>query len=128
MRVENTTGLNMRPKVMSVISSDLKIPKEFEVVVLKMNPEIESIEMVDTESIIMYNPMTFDPIEKFRVHIKLNYKEGMTPRFAREDYSKEISNLFTYTFNEYDYVSFHVDSFHFHPIVTNKEKFLKLFS
>jgi hypothetical protein len=125
----NISGLNdVGRKVMSVNSSDLKIPKEFEVVILKMFSEIESIKLMDVESIIMYNPMTFDPIEKFRVHLELNFKEGVTPRYVREEYSKEISNLFTYTFNEYDFVSFHVDSFNIPPVITNKEKFFKLFS
>ena len=128
MRASEIGIIDNRNSVMSITSADLKIPKEFEVVVLKMNPEIESISLLDVECLLMYNPMTFDPIEKFKVHIELSFKEGVTPKYVREEYAKEITNLFMYSFNEYDFVSFHVDSFNIPPIVTNKEKFLKLFS
>jgi hypothetical protein len=106
--------------------SDLRIPKEFEVVILKMLPEIESVEIKDVETTTMYDPRNFEPIEHFKVQIILHFKKGEEPKKLREEYSIEISNFFTYTFNEYGFVSFHVVFFNI-PEYTNRDKFLKLF-
>jgi hypothetical protein len=103
--------------------SDLKIPKEFEVVILKMLPEIESVEI---QNVTMYNPRNFEPVEHFKVQIVLHFKKGEEPKKLREEYSIEISNLFLYTFNEYGFVSFQVVFFNI-PEYTNQDKFFELF-
>ena len=105
--------------------SDLKIPKEFEVVILKMLPEIESVEIQNVQSTTMYNPRNFEP-EHFKVQIVLHFKKGEEPKKLREEYSIEISNFFTYTYNEYGFVSFHVVFFNI-PVYTNRDKFFELF-
>ena len=106
--------------------SDLRIPKEFEVVILKMIPEIESVEIQDVQSTMMYNPRNFEPVEHFKVKIVLHFKKGEEPKKLREEYSIEISNLFLYTFNEYGFVSFQVVFFNI-PEYTNQDKFFELF-
>jgi hypothetical protein len=106
--------------------SDLKIPKEFEVVILKMLPEIESVEIQDVQSTMTYNPRNFESVEHFRVDILLHFKKGEEPKKLREEYSIEISNLFLYTFNEYGFVSFRVVYFNI-PEYTNQDKFFELF-
>jgi len=106
--------------------SDLRIPKEFEVVILKMIPEIESVEIQDVQSTMMYNTRNFEPVEHFKVQIVLHFKKGEEPKKLREEYSIEISNLFIYTFSEYGFVSFHVVFFNI-PEYTNQDKFFELF-
>ena len=106
--------------------SGLRIPKEFEVVILKMLPEIESVEIQDVKSTTMYNPRNFEPVEHFKVQIVLHFKKGEEPKKLREEYSIEISNLFLYTFNEYGFVSFHVVFFNITEY-TNQDKFFELF-
>ena len=106
--------------------SDLRIPKEFEVVILKMLPEIESVEIKDVETTMMYDPRNFEPVEHFKVQIILHFKKGEEPKKLREEYSIEISNFFAYTFNEYGFVSFRVVFFNI-PEYTNRDKFYELF-
>jgi len=106
--------------------SDLRIPKEFEVVILKMLPEIESVQIQDIDVTNIYNPESLGTKENFKIQIQINFKKGEYPKKTREEYSKEISNLFLYTFTEYDFISFHVVFFNV-PQYTNKDKFLKLF-
>ena len=109
-----------------ISASDFEIPKEFEVVVLKMLPEIESVEIQDIDVTKIYNPTSHDTQENFKIQIQINFKKGEEPKKTREEYSKEISNLFLYTFTEYDFISFRV-VFFLVPKYSNKDKFLKLF-
>jgi len=106
--------------------SDLRIPKEFEVVILKMIPEIESVEIQDVQSTTMYLKMFNGFKITWVVQIVLHFKKGEEPKKLREEYSIEISNLFIYTFSEYGFVSFHVVFFNI-PEYTNQDKFFELF-
>ena len=109
-----------------ISTSDFEIPKEFEVVILKMLPEIEAVQIQDIQVTNIYNPTSFDAEENFKIEIQLNFKKGEEPKKTREEYSKEISNLFFYTYSDYGFVNFRVVFFHV-PKYSNKDKFLKLF-
>ncbi len=113
-------------KRLPISVSDFEIPKEFTVVILKMLPEIESVQIQDIDVTNIYNPESHGTKENFKIQIQINFKKGEDPKKTREEYSKEISNLFLYTFTEYNFISFHVVFFHV-PQYSNKDKFLKLF-
>lgn len=105
-----------------------KIPEEFKVVVKKLYKEIEEIEVHDVETIMVYDAMTFNPIERFMIHLKLkldNY-ENYLP--LRKKYGDDIITAFTYTYPDIDFISFSVHSFIDEPKKTNREIMMELFS
>lgn len=104
------------------------IPPDFEVVVKKMIPEIRGIDVINTISTKIINPMSFDVVDKFLVSIRLT-SESPAMLNKRQHYTDEINTLFNYTYSGYDFIKFYVEEIHFLPQEgkTNYDKFMELF-
>ena len=107
--------------------TNFKVPEEFIRVVTKLNPEITNIEVEKVEKLVMYDPYSFMPIEKFIIDTKVRFS-GRTWKGTREYYSEILNNLFGYTYSEEsEFVRFGTVMFSLPPEETNGEKFFKLF-
>jgi hypothetical protein len=105
----------------------LVMPKVLDVLIKKTHPEIISVSIKDVNSTLMYNPMDFSPIEKFRLHISVSFKQGVQPNGVMEYYSEAIQDLFKYTYPEYDFVKFNVIEMNIPNPPSNRELFGRLF-
>ena len=108
-------------------NSMLVMPKVLDVLIKKTHPEIISVSIKDVNSTLMYNPMDFSPIEKFRLHISVSFKQGVQPNGVMEYYSEAIQDLFKYTYPEYDFVKFNVIEMNIPNPPSNRELFGRLF-
>lgn len=108
-------------------NSMLVMPKVLDVLIKKTHPEIISVSIKDVNSTLMYNPMDFSPIEKFRLHISVSFKQGVQPNGVMEYYSEAIQDLFKYTYPEYDFVKFNVIEMNIPQPPSNRELFGRLF-
>ena len=108
-------------------NSMLVMPKVLDVLIKKTHPEIISVSIKDVNSTLMYNPMDFSPIEKFRLHISVSFKQGVQPNGVMEYYSEVIQDLFKYTYPEYDFVKFNVIEMNIPQPPSNRELFGRLF-
>jgi hypothetical protein len=105
-----------------------KIPEEFKVVVKKLYKEIEEIEVHEVETIMLYNPIDFNPVEKFTIHLKLKLEKYGNHLPLRQKYGDDITTAFTYTYPDIDFIRFTVRSFIDEPKKTNREIMMELFS
>jgi hypothetical protein len=105
-----------------------KIPDDFLTVVIKMNPEISNVEIVDVDTFKIINPLTFNLDERFQVLVNLHVKREYKLQGPRKTYSEILNNLFKYTYSDHNFISFVVSQISYPPEKTNMEKFNELFS
>jgi hypothetical protein len=105
-----------------------KIPEKFKVVVKKLYKEIEEIEVHEVETIMLHNPIDFNLVEKFTIHLKLKLEKYGNHLPLRQKYGDDITTAFTYTYPDIDFIKFTVRSFIDEPKKTNREIMMELFS
>lgn len=106
-----------------------KIPKDLEVVIKKLHKEIVEIEIHEIETVLVYDPMTFEPVEQFVIHLKLkldNYDKN--PFQLRDKFNNDLATSFEYTYPDIDFIQFRVIGFIDEPKKTNREIMMELFS
>lgn len=108
-------------------SKPIVIPERFKDVVLKMCPEIKDIVSVGYRNNKMYDPMTFNPVYNYLVGVDLYFDEKYGMKKSKKEYGDELNDYFKMTYDEMDFVSFHVQSFIFPPEKTNDDKFFEVF-
>ena len=108
-------------------NSMLVIPQQFYQVVLKMCPEILNFSIVDVQSSLIYNPATFEPIERFLISLSVNIKPNLQPQGVKDYYSEEIDKLFNFTYPDYEFVKFKVVEMTLVRPPSNRELFGRLF-
>jgi len=109
-------------------NKEIVIPSTFKDVVVKMCPEILNIVSVGYREQTVYNPMNFEPVYKYLVGVDLYFDNHNGMKKSKHEYSKEIDDYFKMTYgSEFDFISFHVQSFIFPPEKTTKDKFFELF-
>ena len=109
-------------------NKEIVIPPTFKDVVVKMCPEISNIVSVGYREQTMYNPMNFEPEYKYLVGVDLYFDNHNGMKKSKNEYGKEIGDYFKMTYgSEFDFISFHVQSFIFPPEKTTKDKFFELF-
>jgi hypothetical protein len=109
-------------------NKEIVIPSTFKDVVVKMCPEILNIVSVGYREQTVYDPMTFDPLYKYLVGVDLYFDNHNGMKKSKHEYGKEIDDYFKMTYgSEFDFISFHVQSFIFPPEKTTKDKFFELF-
>ena len=106
---------------------DFKIPAEFVHVIGKMMPEIRELEILSVETFNMLDAKTFDAHEYFSVKLRIHIFRGEHRRGTNSDYTEQIKKLFSYTYNDYGFVSFDVRDVRVEPDVSNRERFFELF-
>lgn len=108
-------------------NSMLVIPHQLYQVVMKMFPEILNFRITDVQSSLMYNPATFEPIEKFRLNLSVDIKPNQQPQGVKDYYSEEINKLFNFTYPDYEFVKFGVVEMTLVRPPSNRELFGRLF-
>lgn len=108
-------------------NSMLVIPDQLYQVVLKMYPEILNFRIVDVQSTLVYNPATFEPIEKFKIDLLVNIKPNQQPKGVMEYYTEEIDKLFKFTYPDYEFVKFKVVEMTLVRPPSNRELFGRFF-
>lgn len=112
-----------------VISGNFQLPNTFEVVLKKMNDEIDSISI--KEVIELVGSYGLSPVENNQIMVSLivRFKRGTDGIKGNSDkYSEIINTLFNATYPENNFIHFRVDSLEIPPKKTNRESFLELFS
>lgn len=113
-----------------VISGNFQLPNTFEVVLKKMNDEIDSIsikEVVELSSLGFYG---LSPVDETKIMVSLvvRFKQGTHDLKGNSDkYSEIINTLFNATYPEHNFIHFRVDSLEIPHKKTNRESFLELF-
>jgi len=105
-----------------------KIPDDFLTVVIKMNPEISNVEIVDVDTFKIINPLTFNLDERFQLVVNLYMNREHKLQGPRKTYSEILNNLFKYTYSDHNFISFVVSQISYPPEKTNTQKFHELFS
>ena len=106
---------------------DFAIPPDFLTVIMKMNPELNLVEIHSVETYSMIDAYSFTAHEYFRVHLNIQIAKGNHPIGAMTHYSDNITHLFRYTYNENKFISFQVHEMKQEPTVSNRDKFMELF-
>ena len=105
-----------------------KLPEELVVVLHKMCPEIDEIEIYDTQEHKVYDPYTFDSESKFLVVIDIRIKNGFQISGNKEYYETIINDYFKMIFTKHEFIVFSVNQLLLPPEKTKKEIFEELFS
>jgi hypothetical protein len=84
------------------------IPPDFLTVIMKMNPELNLVEIHSVETYTMIDAFTFTSHEYFRVHLNIQIAKSNHPIGPMTHYSDNITHLFRYTYNECKFISFQV--------------------
>jgi hypothetical protein len=108
-------------------NKDISIPETFKNVILKVCPEIKDVVSIGFRENAVYDPMTFNPIYHYLVGVDIYFDEINGMKKSKSEYGTLFTDYFKMTYNDVDYVTFHVQSFIFPPEKTNREKFLELF-
>ena len=108
-------------------NSMLVIPNQLYQVVMKMFPEILNFRITDVQSSLVYNPATFEPIEKFRINLSVDIRPNQQPKGVKDYYSEEINKLFNFTYPDYEFVKFGVVEMTLVRPPSNRELFGRLF-
>lgn len=101
-----------------VISGNFQLPNTFEVVLKKMNNEIDEIlikEVVELSSLDFYG---LSPVDETKIMVSLivRFKEGTDGLKGNSDkYSEIINTLFKATYPEHNFIHFRVDSLEIPP-------------
>jgi len=99
-------GINETPGELN--SGRLKLPEQFVKVIIKSYPEIESIDIVDHDETVIYNPMNFEPIPRFLVKLKINFSWDCQLKGNTEHYTEKINTAFQLMYSDIDYCKFSV--------------------
>jgi hypothetical protein len=122
------SGVEGEPGFDSLNNKEIVIPSTFKDVVVKMCSEIVDIVSVGYREQTMYNPNNFEPVYKYLVGVDLYFDNHNGMKKSKNEYGKEIGDYFKMTYgSEFDFISFHVQSFIFPPEKTTKDKFFELF-
>jgi hypothetical protein len=105
-----------------------KIPEEFLTVITKMNLEISNVEYEDFITQKFINPSTFDTNELIRINVNLHMNREHKLNGTVNTYSDILTNLFKFTYPDYNFISFQVSKFSYPLEKTNRQKFHELFS
>lgn len=108
-------------------NSMLVIPNQLYQVVMKMFPEILNFRITDVQSSLMYNPATFEPIERFKINLSVDIRPNQQPQGVKDYYSEEINKLFNFTYPDYEFVKFGVVEMTLVRPPSNRELFGRLF-
>lgn len=106
-----------------------------------MNPEIVSIDLIDIETInlnlfnnpysMIYNTpssqITESTGERFIIHVSIVIDDERNIKNNYEGYEEELETQFTYTYPDFDFISFKIKDIKFKRRQTNIEKFKELF-
>ena len=93
-----------------------------------MCPEIVDIVSAGYREQIVYDPNNFEPVYRYLVGVDLYFDNHNGMKKSKNEYGKEIGDYFKMTYgSEFDFISFHVQSFIFPPEKTTKDKFFELF-
>lgn len=104
-----------------------EIPETFLRVLEKMHPEINKIEVKSIHSNGVISPKTFELIERFRVNIAIQIARKKFVVGNLVTYSEKITNLFRFTYCDYEFIDFNVIELLHEPDITNRDKFMELF-
>jgi len=125
--IENYLSL-YDPNYMSKISSmDFVIPPDFLNVIMKMNPELNLVEIHSVDNYNMIDAMTMNAHECFRVNLNIQIAKDFYPKGGMTQYGDSITNLFRHTYTDYNFVSFQIKEMKQEPTISNREKFIELF-
>ena len=108
-------------------NKEIDIPKTFKDVILKICPEIIDFKSAGYRETVMYNPETFEPIKKYLVGVDLYFDEKNGMKKSKNEYGNLFNDYFKMTYNDLDFVTFHVRSFIFPPEKSNEDKFFEIF-
>jgi hypothetical protein len=103
------------------------IPKIFKDVILKICPEIIDVKSSGYRETVVYNPVNFEPIKKYLVGVDLYFDEKNGMKKSKNEYGNLFNDYFKMTYNDLDFVTFHVRSFIFPPEKSNEDKFFEIF-
>ena len=124
---DKTLNVNHDARYKVFDNSMLVIPEQLYQVVLKMCPEILNFNIVDAQSSLVYNPATFEPVERFMISLLVNIKPNLQPQGVKDYYTEEIDKLFKFTYPDYEFVKFKVVEMTLVRPPSNRELFGKLF-
>ena len=108
-------------------NKEIDIPKTFKDVILNICPEIIDFKSTGYRDTVVYNPENFEPIKKYLVGVDLYFDEKNGMKKNKNEYGNLFNDYFKMTYNDLDFVTFHVRSFIFPPEKTNEEKFFEVF-
>jgi len=86
----------------------LKIPETLFKVFVKDNPNIVNIKLADADSIVVYNPMDFSPIYKFRVVVDIEFKWNFDKLSTPESCAERLNTVFKMMYTDAPDISFSV--------------------
>jgi len=104
-----------------------EIPETFLRVLERMHPELSKIEIKSIHTNGVISPETFELTERFRVNIAIQIGRKKVPVGNLASYSEKITNLFRFTYDEYDFIHFNVIEVLHEPDITNRDRFMELF-
>jgi hypothetical protein len=123
---EYETTINIKDSYANVC--EIEIPESFNMVILKLCPEIREVVTIGYKSIAHYDSATFEPVFKFTVGIDIFFNEYNIPHGDKTHYETLVNDYFKMTYgSEMDFVTFKVESFIIPPEKTNQDKFFELF-
>jgi hypothetical protein len=126
-KLKETLSVNHDARYKVFDNSMLVIPHQLYQVVMKMFPEILNFKISDVQSTLVYNPATFEPIEKFRLNLSVDIKPNQQPQGVKDYYSEEINKLFNFIYPDYEFVKFGVVEMTLVRPPSNRELFGRLF-
>ena len=107
---------------------DIELPLNFKTVIMKLHPEIKDMVADYFETKQIYDPNTFNPVNRFQVAVRIFINENEIPKGNKDFYKNSLKDLFNMTYgSEMDFVTFIVTSIVIPPVKTNEEKFVELF-
>ena len=126
-KLTETSPVNHDARYKVFDNSMLVIPHQLYQVVMKMFPEILNFRITDVQSALMYNPATFEPIERFKINLSVDIRPNQQPQGVKDYYSEEINKLFNFTYPDYEFVKFGVVEMTLVRPPSNRELFGRLF-
>ena len=111
------------------IKEQIEVPKTFEKVILKMLPEISSIDIFDCLGLLMYNPADFEPVMSFKVIFVITIKQTERPNGDFNYYKEQLTSLFKMTYGDEmsSFIKFGVEQIIETRKKSNEELFFELF-
>ena len=126
----SATLLDPKKQAPSNIVDKIEIPKAFEKVILKMIPEIKSVEIFDCLGQYLYNPFDFTPVMSFKVIFIITIKETERPNGDCRFYKEQFDNLFKMTYGDEmsSFIKFGIEKVIELRKKSNEELFFELFA
>lgn len=104
-----------------------RIPIEFLTVVKKMVPEIDTISIIDVQTISLMNPGKFQPESHYTVYVELILSNESNPPKSHHDYSNTLKDLFSHVYPHTNFIEFRVNRVNILNKLTNEQIFAELF-